>query len=120
MASDLTAQILDLLSSTDDPILSSDAFPAAPSIALKSALDRLRSRDMIIYETIEQEQAVLLPEAEGIVANGSHEAKVFEAVRAALDGLKIKDLPDIVGKEAAKVGAGNAFKKGWIKKIRMF
>ncbi|KAL2363684.1 hypothetical protein RJZ56_003391 [Blastomyces dermatitidis] len=116
MASDLTAQILDLLSSTDDPILSSDAFPAAPSIALKSALDRLRSRDMIIYETIEQEQAVLLPEAEGIVANGSHEAKVFEAVRAALDGLKIKDLPDIVGKEAAKVGAGNAFKKGWIKK----
>ncbi|OAT09217.1 phenylalanyl-tRNA synthetase alpha chain [Blastomyces gilchristii SLH14081] len=116
MASDLTAQILDLLSSTDDPILSSDAFPAAPSIALKSALDRLRSRDMIIYETIEQEQAVLLPEAEGIVANGSHEAKVFEAVRAALDGLKIKDLPDIVGKEAAKVGAGNSFKKGWIKK----
>ncbi|OJD22891.1 phenylalanine-tRNA ligase, alpha subunit [Blastomyces percursus] len=116
MASDLTTQILDLLSSTDDPILSSDAFPAAPSIALKSALDRLRSRDMIIYETIEQEQAVLLPEAEGIVANGSHEAKVFEAVRAALDGLKITDLPDIVGKEAAKVGAGNAFKKGWIKK----
>ncbi|PGG95999.1 phenylalanine-tRNA ligase, alpha subunit [Blastomyces parvus] len=116
MASDLTAQILDVLSSTDDPILSSDAFPAAPSIALKSALDRLRSRDMIIYETIEQEQAVLLPEAEGIVANGSHEAKVFEAVRAALGGLKITDLPDIVGKEAAKVGAGNAFKKGWIKK----
>ncbi|KLJ05706.1 phenylalanyl-tRNA synthetase alpha chain [Blastomyces silverae] len=116
MASDLTTQILDLLSSTDDPILSSDAFPAAPSIALKSALDRLRSRDMIIYETIEQEQAVLLPEAEGIAANGSHEAKVFEAVRAALGGLKITDLPDVVGKEAAKVGAGNAFKKGWIKK----
>ncbi|OJD13011.1 phenylalanine-tRNA ligase, alpha subunit [Emergomyces pasteurianus Ep9510] len=116
MASELHTQILDLLSSTDDPILSSDAFPSASSIALKSALDRLRSRDMIKYETIEQEQAVLSPEAEGIAANGSHEAKVFEAVRAALEGLRIADLPDVVGKEAAKVGAGNAFKKGWIRK----
>ncbi|PGH12462.1 phenylalanine-tRNA ligase, alpha subunit [Helicocarpus griseus UAMH5409] len=116
MASDLPTQILDLLSSTDAPILTSDAFPAVPSIPLKGAVDKLKSRDMITYETIEREEAVLSPEAEGIAANGSHEAKVFEAVRAALEGLKVADLPNVVGKEAAKVGAGNAFKKGWIKK----
>ncbi|KAK2786731.1 Phenylalanyl-tRNA synthetase, beta subunit, cytoplasmic [Onygenales sp. PD_12] len=116
MAPDLPTQVLDLLSSTNDSILSTDAFPSVPSIPLRSALDRLASRDMIEYEPIEREEAVLSPEAEGIIANGSHEAKVFEAVRAALDGLKISDLPNVVGKDAAKIGAGNAFKKGWIKK----
>ncbi|KAI1947342.1 Phenylalanyl-tRNA synthetase, beta subunit, cytoplasmic [Ophidiomyces ophidiicola] len=116
MASDLTPQVLDALASSNDPILSSDAFPSAPPTSVKSALDRLSSRDMVQYETIEREEAILSEEAEGIVANGSHEAKVFEAVRAALDGLKISELPNIVGKDVAKVGSGNAFKKGWIKK----
>ncbi|EEH42762.2 phenylalanine-tRNA ligase, alpha subunit [Paracoccidioides brasiliensis Pb18] len=116
MVSDLTTQILDLLSSTDEPILSTDAFPSTPGISVKAALDRLGSRDMIKYQTIEREEAILSPEAEAIAANGSHEAKVFEAVQAALGGLKIVDLPNVVGKEAAKIGAGNAFKKGWIKK----
>ncbi|EAS33476.3 phenylalanine-tRNA ligase, alpha subunit [Coccidioides immitis RS] len=116
MASDLTHQVLEALASTDKPILSSDAFPSAPPTSVKSALDRLGSREMVQYETLEREEAILSPEAEGIVANGSHEAKVFEAVRAALDGLKIAELPNVVGKDAAKVGAGNAFKKGWIKK----
>lgn len=116
MASDLTAQILEALSRADKPILSSDAFPSTPSLTVKSALDRLGSRDMIAYETIEREEATLTKEGEGIAANGSHEATVFEAVRAALDGLKIADLPNVVGKDAAKVGSGNAFKRGWIKK----
>ncbi|EFE38476.1 hypothetical protein TRV_06860 [Trichophyton verrucosum HKI 0517] len=116
MASDLTSQVLDVLASTDEPQLSNHVFPTAPAQSVKAALDRLAARDMVLQETIESEEVYLLPEAEGIVANGSHEARVFEAVSAAMEGLKIADLPDIVGKEIAKVGTGNAFKKGWIKK----
>ncbi|KAF3483902.1 phenylalanyl-tRNA synthetase alpha chain [Arthroderma uncinatum] len=116
MASDLTPQVLECLASTDEPQLSSHVFPSAPAQSVKAALDRLTARDMVLQETIETEEVYLLPEAEGIVANGSHEARVFEAVSAAMEGLKITDLPDIVGKEIAKVGTGNAFKKGWIKK----
>lgn len=116
MASDMTAPILDALSSADGPILSSDAFPSTPSLTIKAALDRLASRSMVTYDTIDREVVVLTPEGEDIAANGSHEAKVFQAVAAALDGLKISDLPCIVGKDSAKVGQGNAFKRGWIKK----
>ncbi|KAJ5574288.1 Phenylalanine--tRNA ligase alpha subunit [Penicillium hispanicum] len=116
MASDMTSQILDALSASDAPILSNEAFPSTPSLNVKSALDRLGSRDMIKYETKEKEVVVLTSEGEVIAANGSHEAKVFDAVVKALDGLKISDLPGIVGKDNAKVGQGNAFKRGWIKK----
>lgn len=48
---------------------------------------------MVTYSKIDREEAILTEEAEGIAANGSHEAKVFEAVRKAVDGLKISDLP---------------------------
>ncbi|EAU29724.1 phenylalanyl-tRNA synthetase alpha chain [Aspergillus terreus NIH2624] len=116
MASDMTKPILDALSASDGPILSNEAFPSTPSLNIKSALDRLGSRQMVEYDTKEKEVATLTKEGEEIAANGSHEAKVFEAVVAAMEGLKIGDLPGIVGKENAKVGQGNAFKKGWIKK----
>lgn len=112
----MTAPILDALAASDGAILSTEAFPSTPSLTIKSALDRLGSRSMVEYETIEREIVTLSEEGESIAANGSHEAKVFEAVVAALDGLKITDLPGIVGKESAKVGQGNAFKRGWIKK----
>ncbi|KAI4136782.1 MAG: hypothetical protein LQ341_005454 [Variospora aurantia] len=116
MSADLTLQVLEALSEVDGSILSSDAFPSIDFTTIKSALDRLGSREMIIYRQIEREEANLTPEAEGIAAEGSHEAKVFEAVRQAVQGLKIADLPGIVGKESAKVGQGKAFKEGWIKK----
>ncbi|KAJ5693171.1 Phenylalanine--tRNA ligase alpha subunit [Penicillium macrosclerotiorum] len=117
MASDeLISAILDALSASQAPIFSNEAFPSNPSLTVKSALDRLASREMVAYETIDKELVLLTSEGEEIAANGSHEAKVFAAVVAALDGLKIKDLPDIVGKDNAKVGQGNAFKRGWIKK----
>ena len=93
MPVDLTAEVLDLLSQSDKPILSNDAFPSTPSMEIKSALDRLKSREKIIYDQIDKDEAHLTPEAEGIAANGSHEAKVFEAVRAALEGVKITELP---------------------------
>ncbi|KAL3474679.1 tRNA synthetases class II core domain (F)-domain-containing protein [Aspergillus californicus] len=116
MASDLSNPILDALSASDSPILSSEAFPSTPSLNVKSAADRLASREMVTYETIEKEIVALTKEGEEIVADGSHEAKVFRAVVAAMDGLKIGDLPGVVGKENAQVGQGNAFKRGWIKK----
>ena len=93
MATDLTTELLDALSRTEEPILSTEAFPSTPSTEIKSALDRLKSRDMISYEAIDKDEAVLTPEAEGIAANGSHEAKVFEAVLQAVEGMKISDLP---------------------------
>lgn len=93
MATDLTAEVLDVLSQTDEPILSTHAFPSTPSTEIKSALDRLKSREMVIYEAIDRDEAILTPEAEGIAANGSHEAKVFEAVLQAVEGMKISDLP---------------------------
>lgn len=114
---DMTSPVLDaLFNAPSGAILSSDAFPSTPSSAIKSALDRLASRQMVQYETRDREVVALTPEGQDIVANGSHEAKVFDAVVAALDGLSIADLPTIVGKDNAKVGQGNAFKRGWIKK----
>ena len=92
MAVDLTSQVLDLLS-TNDSILSTEAFPSVPSTVVKSSLDRLASREMVSYQTTDRELAVLTEEAKGIEADGSHEAKVFEAVRKAVEGLKIGDLP---------------------------
>ena len=93
MAIELTAQVLDTLSQSDEHVLSTDAFPSVPSTEVKGALDRLKSRDMVVYEAIEKDEAILTPEAEGIAANGSHEAKVFEAVRRSMEGMKISDLP---------------------------
>ncbi|GCB17695.1 phenylalanine--tRNA ligase alpha subunit [Aspergillus awamori] len=116
MATDMTSPILDALSASDTSILSSEAFPSTPSLNVKAALDRLASRQMVEYETFDKEVAALTPEGEEIATNGSHEAKVFQAVLAAMDGLKIGDLPGVVGKDNAKIGQGNAFKKGWIKK----
>lgn len=115
MASDMTVPILDALSS-GSPILSTEAFPSIPSLSIKAALDRLASREIVQYDTIDEEVIILTDEGEDIAANGSHEAKVFEAVVKAVEGLKLSELPALVGKETAKVGQGNAFKRGWIKK----
>ena len=116
MATDLTSEVLSALSNADGPILSQDAFPSQPPETIKATLDRLGSREMVQYDKLDTEEVRLTPEGEGIAENGSHEARVFEAVRSAMDGLKIKDLPGIVGQEAAKVGQGAAFKLKWIEK----
>ncbi|KAL2041893.1 hypothetical protein N7G274_005080 [Stereocaulon virgatum] len=116
MTADLTARVLDALSQSDDPLLSTDVFPSIPSTEIKSALDRLKSREMVMYEAIDKEEAILTAEAEGVAAHGSPEAKVFEAVSKAMEGLKITDLPKAVGQENANIGQGKALKAGWITK----
>ena len=93
MADNLITEVLDTLSNDEEPFLTANVFPTIPFTTIKSALDRLGSREMITYNTIDREEALLTEEAQGIAANGSHEAKVFEAVRKAVEGLKIGDLP---------------------------
>ena len=105
MATELTSEILDLLSTKDEPILTSDVFPTASFVTIKSALDRLRSREMIVYKTIDREEAILTEEAKGIAASGSHEARVFEAVRKAVDGLRLGELPVCGPQSTASGGA---------------
>lgn len=111
---DLTSQILQTLANKS-PILTSEAFPSATSQDVKAALDRLGSRSMITYETIEREEAVLEPEAEQIAAHGSHEARVFEALRKAVDGLTVQELEQAIGdKNVTKLGQGKARREKWI------
>jgi phenylalanyl-tRNA synthetase alpha chain len=56
-------------------------------------------------------------EAEDIVSNGSHEARVFEALRKAMEGLTMAELEKAVGdKSVVKVGQMRAFKSKWISK----
>ncbi|TAQ86525.1 hypothetical protein B7494_g5139 [Chlorociboria aeruginascens] len=113
---ELSSEILQALSK-NDPILSTEAFPTQKSADVKSALDRLGSRSMVIYETIDREEAILEAEAEQIEANGSHEARVFEALRETMDGLTLAELESVVGdKNVVKVGYGKAFKSKWIAK----
>jgi phenylalanyl-tRNA synthetase alpha chain len=113
---DLPTEILQLLAK-NDPILSSEALPSEKSADVKAALDRLASRSMIKYETIEREVAILEDEGVEIEANGSHEARVFEALREAVEGLTVKELEAAIGdKKAASLGQGKAFKSKWIAK----
>jgi phenylalanyl-tRNA synthetase alpha chain len=93
MASDLTTEVLAALAESNGAILTAEAFPSIPFTTIKSVLDRLGSREMVAYKTIEREEAILTEEAQGIASHGSHEAKVFEAVRKAVEGLKVSDLP---------------------------
>ncbi|KAI2601797.1 tRNA synthetases class II core domain (F)-domain-containing protein [Hypoxylon sp. NC1633] len=113
---DLATTILQLLNKSS-PLLSADAFPGASFVEVKAALDRLASREMVSYDTIEREEAILEPEGEQIAANGSHEARVFDALRSAMNGLSLQDLEKTIGdKNVAKIGQGRAFKERWISK----
>jgi phenylalanyl-tRNA synthetase alpha chain len=116
MSEDLTAQVLSALSSADGPILTSETFPNASDVAIQASVTRLESVKFIKSQKLDREEVILTEEGETIAENGSHEARVFEAVRSAMEGLAIKDLPGIVGKVPAQVGQGTAFKNKWIKK----
>ncbi len=113
---DLTSKVLHALDH-EEPLLSTEVFPSLKSADIKSALDRLGSRSMITYETIDREEPVLEAEGHEIIANGSHEARVFEALQKAMNGLSIAELEKAVGdKNTVKVGQMRAFKSKWIEK----
>jgi len=115
-SADLALDILQLLDQSG-PFVSSEAFPHLKTDEFKAALDRLKSRSMVTYDTLETIEAVLEPEGEQLAANGSHEARVFEALRQAVDGLTVADLEKTIGdKTVTKLGQGKAFKEKWISK----
>ena len=93
MASDLLQNVLDALDSSNGPLLTENTFPAEPFEKIKATLDTLQSREYVKYEQLTQDRLGLTAEGRDIVENGSHEARVFEAVRAAVAGLRIRDLP---------------------------
>jgi phenylalanyl-tRNA synthetase alpha chain len=112
---DLTTRILHALDHKEP--LNSAEFPFVKAADIKSALDRLGSRSMITYETIDREEPVLEAEGHEITANGSHEARVFEALQKAMEGLTMAELEKAVGdKNIVKVGQMRAFKSKWIAK----
>ncbi|USP76234.1 Phenylalanine--tRNA ligase alpha subunit [Curvularia clavata] len=110
----LTQEILDLLD-TKEPLHTNEDFPAVSQAEIKAALDRLASRSMVEYKSLDSEKVLLTPESEGIVAEGSHEFKVWKLVKDR-GSVPIAELPTIFGKEVASVGQGNGFKNKWIKK----
>jgi phenylalanyl-tRNA synthetase alpha chain len=115
---DLASDILAALS-RQDPLSSNDAFPQATFTDLKAALDRLGSRSMVTYKQIDREEALLEPEGKLIAENGSHEARVFEVLRKAVEGLSVADIEKAIGdKNVAKVGQGKAFKEKWISRSK--
>ncbi|KAI1271856.1 phenylalanyl-tRNA synthetase alpha chain [Xylaria sp. FL0933] len=114
-----TSRILNALDKAEGPLLSTEHFPECSSTDVKAALDRLGSRSMVEYETIQRDEVLLEPEGELIATHGSHEARVFEALRAAVDGLTIQELENTIGdKNISKLGQGKAFKEKWITKTK--
>jgi len=77
---DLPLEILQALSK-NEPIDSSEAFPSQPFTVVKSALDTLLSRSMVTYKAINQENIILEAEGEQILANGSHEVRILQALQ---------------------------------------
>ncbi|KAG6833894.1 hypothetical protein H0H87_007905 [Tephrocybe sp. NHM501043] len=127
MAESLQQLILDTLDAQstiqDTRLLTipGQSVPAAShedQITILGALNSLLSREMIIYETHETSSHALTPEGSQIVAEGSHESRVWAALPAKGEGspLTPMQLKKQVGDETAKVGQGRAFKNGWIGK----
>lgn len=88
---DLTQTVLDLLSQKDT-FKTSEEFPDVSQREIKAALDRLGSRSMIEYDTLDSEKLLLTAEGKTIVDEGSHEYKVWDAVKSK-GKVAIKELP---------------------------
>ena len=100
---DLTREILAGIDSKGS-ISSSEDFPDIPQAEIKAAIDRLASRSMIEYDTTDREVVLLSKEGEQICAEGSHEYKVWDAVRQK-GKISIKDLPVSVTTKKHTTGA---------------
>jgi phenylalanyl-tRNA synthetase alpha chain len=88
---DLPREILTYLSSHNS-LTTSHVFPTATQTEIKSAIDRLYSREMVEYDTKETEVVLLTPESERICEEGSPEYKVWDVVRRK-GKIAIKELP---------------------------
>jgi phenylalanyl-tRNA synthetase alpha chain len=88
---DLPQEILNLLGEKET-FTTSEAFPDIPQRQIKAAIDRLGSRSMVEYDTKDTELVLLTTEGKMICDEGSHEYKVWDAVRRK-GKLSIKELP---------------------------
>jgi phenylalanyl-tRNA synthetase alpha chain len=87
----LTQDVLDLLD-TKDTLQTDEDFPTISQAEIKAALDRLASRSMVEYTSKNTDKVALTAESEDIVKNGSHEIRVWKAIKEA-EKVSIKDLP---------------------------
>ncbi len=73
---------------------------------------------MITYTTNKREYYVLTPEGEQIAREGSHEARLWNALPVKGQGqpVSIKELQQNLGADSATIGQRNAFKNKWIAK----
>merc|ERR1711939_420644 len=116
MAEDLPNQVLSKLAAADGTLLTSEAFPDLSFVTIKSAIDRLRSREFITAEQLDKIEVTLTKDGEDIAQKGSFGARVFQLV-SQMGGLKIKDLPTKTGSATvAKFGQADCFKNKWVKK----
>lgn len=111
----LVERILHTLDKTGTIENSQKAFPDVSSVEVQSAVASLADKDMITAEQVEHELWTLTQEGEEILALGSHEIRLFDAVAAAVDGLAIKDVTKLFG-NGGRIGQQRAFKNGWITK----
>ena len=88
---DLTKEILSKLDIKSE-LHTAEDFPDVSQAEIKAALDRLASRQMIQYETRDSERIVLTREGQMITEEGSHEYKVWEAVKRK-GRIGLKELP---------------------------
>lgn len=87
---DVTKEILNHLA-TKSELETSSEFPDVPQNEIKAALDRLASRAMIDYKPIDTEVVLLTPEGQSICDEGSHEWKVWDAIKRK-GKIEMKDL----------------------------
>ncbi|KAK5945665.1 Phenylalanyl-tRNA synthetase, beta subunit, cytoplasmic [Knufia obscura] len=116
MAEDLTAQVLSVLNNADGTVLTSEAFPDKDFVTVKSAVDKLRSREFLEAKQVDRIELEPTQEGATYVQHGSPEARVYNAVKEK-GKVAIKELGALIGDaNVAKFGQGNAFKNKWIKK----
>jgi phenylalanyl-tRNA synthetase alpha chain len=87
----LTQDVLDLLD-TKETLQTNEDFPTIPQAEIKAALDRLASRSMVEYKSTNSDKVTLTQESETIVEQGSHEFRVWKAIKDA-GKVSIKELP---------------------------
>lgn len=84
--------------------------------AVVGALKSLLSDSYVATTDLATSSFEFTAEATQVVANGSPEFLVYQAIQASGAGLSMADLQAAVGKDVAKIGMGNAMRVKWIKK----
>ncbi|KAJ1927446.1 Phenylalanyl-tRNA synthetase, beta subunit, cytoplasmic [Tieghemiomyces parasiticus] len=87
---------------------------AVDQTTVRGALSSLQSRQMVDYKPLEREHLELTAEGQALATDGSHEAKVFNAVPSGPEGITVAELQQQLG-PAAKIGQGKALAHKWLR-----